>query len=324
MIVRNLVAAAAVTLILSFGTHPSMAQEYPSGPIRFIVPYNPGGSYDTIARLIGNKLTEIWGQEVVIENRPGAGSLIGTEVAAKAAPDGYTIIIFGNNHAILPSIHTKASFDIQKDFDPVALIATIPALLLVNPTVEAFTVQQLIALAKANPGRLNYGSGGNGSATHLGMEMFKFATKTEIVHIPYQAGVPATMDLIAGETQVGLLDVLSARSHVEEGRLRALATTTKERSPFFPQIPAIDEAGVTDFEYLEWYGIMVPAGTPRPIVDQLNEALNNIMMDTSTKERLMSMGAAPRTSTPEEFAAFFDAEIKKNADAVKRAGVRVD
>jgi tripartite-type tricarboxylate transporter receptor subunit TctC len=326
MTALRLIAAFVVGLTMAPAAGPAMAQaqDYPNKPIRFIAPYNAGGSYDTVARLIGQKLTEKFKQQVVIENRPGAGSLIGTEVAAKAAPDGYTIVIFGNNHGILPAVHTKASFSVQKDFDPVALVATVPALLLVHPGVEAKDTAELIKLAKAKPGQLNFGSGGNGSSTHLGMEMFKAATGTDIVHIPYKAGVPATMDLIAGQTQVGLLDIVSARAHVDAGKLRPLATTTDQRSPFFPNVPTIVEAGVPDYRYVEWYGITVPAGTPRPIIDKLNAAIKEIMSDPSVKERLTGMGATPMASTPEEFATFFDNEIKKNAEAVKRAGVKID
>src|SRR5262245_21164013 len=189
------VTAACVLGLAGLAISPAAAQEYPSKPIRFVVPYNPGGSYDTIARLVGQKLTEKWNQQVVIENRPGAGSLIGTELAAKAAPDGYTMVMYGNNQAILPSVHTKATINVQKDFDPVSMVAITPALIVVHPALPAKTVAELIKLAKDKPGQLNFGSGGNGSATHLGMEMFKQATGTDIVHVPYKAGVPATMDL---------------------------------------------------------------------------------------------------------------------------------
>lgn len=315
-------------LMLGFAamTAPSLgaAQDYPSRPIKFIAAYNPGGSYDTVARILGQKLSEELGQPVVIENRPGAGSLIGTEAVAKSPPDGYTITIFGNNHAILPSVHKKASFDIQKDLDPVALIGTAPALLLVNPKVEAKTVQELIALAKAKPGQLNFGSGGNGSSTHLGIEMFKAATGIDMTHVPYKAGVPATMDLIAGQMQVGLLDVLSARSHVQGGKLRPLATSTDKRSSFFPDVVSMVEAGVPNYNYLEWFGIAVPAKTPKPIVDKLNATLRKIITDPELSNRLKGMGATPMVSSPEEFGRFFDGEIKKNAEAVRRSGLKVD
>jgi tripartite-type tricarboxylate transporter receptor subunit TctC len=300
------------------------AQDFPDKAVRFIVPFNPGGSYDTVARMIGQELTSRWKQQVVIENRPGSGSLIGTELASRAPADGYTMVIFGNNHAILPSVHRKASFDSKKDFQPVILVAKIPALLLVNPSVPAQTVSDLIKLAREKPGKLNFGSGGNGSATHLGLEMFKHVTGTEIVHIPYKAGVPATMDLIAGETQVGLLDVLSARAHVESGKLRPLAITATERSPFFPTVPTMAEAGVPAFNYVEWYGIVVPAGTPRPVVETMNKDVAQVIATDHIKDRLQAMGAVPMTSTPEEFAKFFSDEIDKNAQAVKQAGVKVD
>jgi len=300
------------------------AQEYPNRPIKFIAAYNPGGSYDTVARLLGQKLSEEFGQPVVIENRPGAGGLIGTEAAAKSPPDGYTITIFGNNHAILPSVHKRANLNVQTDFEPVALIGTAPALLVVNPKLEVKTVQELIALAKAKPGQLNFGSGGNGGSTHLGLEMFKAATGINMTHVPYKAGVPATMDLIAGQMQVGLLDVVSARAHVQTGKLRALSTSTKERSSFFPDVVSIVEAGVPNYDYLEWFGIAVPAKTPRPIVEKLNATLRKIITDPELSERLKGMGATPLVSSPEEFGKFFDAEIKKNAEAVRASGLKID
>jgi tripartite-type tricarboxylate transporter receptor subunit TctC len=316
-----------VSLMFAFSmlaVSPAFGQDYPEKPVRFVVPYNPGGSYDTIARLIAQKLSEQWKQPVLIENRPGAGSLVGTELASRADADGYTIVIFGNNHAILPSIHKKASFNVQKDFAPVSLVAMIPALLLVNPSVPANSVAELVALAKAKPGQLNFGSGGNGSSTHLGLEMFRFATNIDIVHIPYKAGVPATMDLIAGQTQIGLLDVLSARQWVESGKLRPLAITTPERSPFFPNVMTMAEAGVSNYSYMEWYGITVRTGTPIKVIGQLNAALKQVINEPAVNKRLREMGATPVTSTPEEFAALFDNEIKKNAEAVRRAGVKRD
>jgi tripartite-type tricarboxylate transporter receptor subunit TctC len=316
--------AACVLGLAGLAMSPVAAQEYPSKSIRFVVPYNPGGSYDTIARLVGQKLTEKWNQQVVIENRPGAGSLIGTELAAKAAPDGYTMVMYGNNQAILPSVHTKATINVQKDFDPVSMVAITPALIVVHPGLPAKTVAELVKLAKDKPGQLNFGSGGNGSATHLGMEMFKHATGTNIVHVPYKAGVPATMDLIAGQTQVGLLDIVSARQFVEGGKLRALSTTTNERSPFFPDLPTVSEAGVQNFEYIEWYGIAVPAGVPRDIIAKLNKGISEVLGDPAVKERLVGMGATPTTSSPDEFAKLLDNEVKKNAEAVKRAGVKID
>ena len=316
--------AACLLGLTALAMSPAAAQDYPSRPIRFVVPYNPGGSYDTIARLVGQKLTEKWNQQVVIENRPGAGSLIGTEIAAKAAPDGYTLVMYGNNQAILPSVHTKATFDVQKDFDPVSMVAIVPALIVVHPGLPVKTVAELIKLAKEKPGQLNFGSGGNGSASHLGMEMFKHATGTNIVHVPYKAGVPATMDLIAGQTQVGLLDIVSARQFVESGKLRALSTTTNQRSQFFPDLPTVSEAGVPNFEYIEWYGIATPAGAPRDIIAKLNKGISEVLTDAAIKERLAGMGATPMTSTPDEFAKLLDNEVKKNAEAVKRAGVKVD
>jgi tripartite-type tricarboxylate transporter receptor subunit TctC len=309
-------------LVVGAGT--AMAQDYPNRPIRFVAPYNPGGSYDTVARLLGQKLSDALGQPVVIENRPGAGSLIGTEAVAKSPADGYTIVIFGNSHAILHSVHKKASFNIQKDFAPVALIGTVPALLLVNPKLPADTVKDLIALAKAKPGELNFGSGGNGSSTHLGMEMFRAATGINLVHIPYKAGVPATLALIAGQTQVGLLDVISARAHVQASKLKPLATTTAERSAFFPDVMSMTEAGVDNYRYVEWFGIAMHADTPKDIIAKLNTAINRIVEDAEFSNRLKAMGATPIVSTPQQFGEFFDSEIKKNAEAVRLSGLKID
>jgi tripartite-type tricarboxylate transporter receptor subunit TctC len=269
-------------------------------------------------------MSEVLGQPVVIENRPGAGSLIGTEAVAKSPADGYTITIFGNNHAILPSVHKKATFSIQKDFAPVALIGTVPALLLVHPKLEANTVKELVALAKAKPGQLNFGSGGNGSSTHLGMEMFKAATGINLLHIPYKAGVPATLDLIAGTNQVGLLDVVSARAHVQAKKLRPLATTTAERSAFFPDVMSMTEAGVPNYQYVEWFGIAVHADTPKDIIAKLNTTINRIVAEGDVAARLKAMGATPVTGTPEDFGRFLNQEIKKNAEAVRLSGLKID
>jgi tripartite-type tricarboxylate transporter receptor subunit TctC len=319
---RKLFWISAFFAAAMFAAPSAFAQNYPDQPLRFIVPYNAGGSYDTIARLVGQKLTDLWHQQVVIENRPGAGSLLGTEVASRAAPDGYTIVMFGNNHAVLPSVHKSATFNVEKDFIPVSLVATISDVLLVTPSLPVHSVQELIKLAKEKPGQLNFGSGGNGSITHLGMEIFKLEAGVDLVHVPYKAGVPATLDLIAGQTQVGLLNVLSARPQVESKKLRAIAIASKQRSPLLPDVVTMTEAGLPRYELEEWYGIAVPAGVPQEIVGKLNGAIAKVMADPELRARLTAQGAVPVTGTPKEFADLLKAEIDKYAKAVKAAGIK--
>jgi tripartite-type tricarboxylate transporter receptor subunit TctC len=302
----------------------AMADVYPDRPIKFLVPFNAGGSYDVVARALGQKLAEYLGQPVVIENRPGSGGVIGTEAGARAAPDGYTIIMFGNNQAILPSMYPDAKVNVRKDFAPVSLVASVSGVLLVNPELPAKTVAELITLAQSQPGKLNYGSGGSGSSTHLGMERFKLAAAVDILHIPYKAGVPATMDLIAGRTQVGLLNIASARPFVEAGKLRALAITGKERSKYLPGIVTIDEAGVHGFEFEEWCAVVVPAGTPASIIEKLQSAIARAVNDPTFANGLTSQALIPAAMTPSQLTVFLDDEIAKYAKAVKASGTKVD
>jgi tripartite-type tricarboxylate transporter receptor subunit TctC len=324
MKMHRYISASLIGLAMLAAT-PATAQDYPSKPVRFISPFSAGGSYTTLSRLIGQKLSEKWKQEFIIDPRPGGGGLIGTEPAARAAPDGYTIVMFGNNQGILPNIHTKAPFNVQKDFDPVILVGTLPALVVVNPKLPVQSMADLVKLVKQNPGKFNYGSGGNGSATHLATEMLKHATGMDIVHIPYKVSVDATMDLIAGENQVEVLDILSARRYVEAGQIKPLSLTVNEKSPFFPNVPTIREAGVENYEYTEWYGIFVPAGTPPAIIAKLNAGIAEVLSEPDVKKRLTEVfGVKPVLSSPEDLRRFFDNEIKKNAEAVKLAKLKIE
>jgi tripartite-type tricarboxylate transporter receptor subunit TctC len=301
------------------------AQDYPAKPIRFIAPNLPGGPTDILARLIGQKLSASLGQPVVIENRAGAGGNIGTEAAAKAPPDGYTLVT-GNNATFGAnvSLYKHLGFDPVKDFAPVSLVATQPNILVVHPSLPATSVKQLIALAKARPGQLNYSGSGMGAAAHLAAELFKSMTGTDIVHISYKSAAPALTELIAGQTQLMFATSLSVMPHIKANRVRALAVTTAKRARVTPELPTIAEAGVPGFEASTWHGVLVPAGTPEAIVNKLNAEIVRMLQLPDVRERLGTLGAEIVGSTPREFAEHIQREIPKWAKVIKDAGVRLD
>ncbi len=301
------------------------AQDYPSKPIRLIVPFTPGGSTDILARVIGQKLTEAWGKQVVIDNRPGAGGNIGVELAAKSPPDGHTLVMghigtFGVN----PTLYTKLPYDPIKDFQPITLVALVPNMLSVHPGVPANSVKELVALAKAKPGTINFGSGGNGSAAHLAGEYFKLLTKTEITHIPYRGTSPAVTDLIAGQIQMIITGVPPTLSFVKAGKLRALGVATAKRLPLLPELPTIAEAGVPGYEATQWYGVLAPAGTPKPIVAKLNAEMKKAIHGPDVKAKLAADAAEPVGNSPEEFGAFIKKEIARWAPVIKASGAKPD
>jgi tripartite-type tricarboxylate transporter receptor subunit TctC len=313
-----------IAVSAAFGT-AALAQNYPARPIRFIAPNLPGGPTDILARLIGQKLAESLGQPVVIENRAGAGGNIGTEVAAKAPADGYTLVT-GNNATFGAnvSLYKRQGFDPIKDFAPVVLVASQPNVLVVHPSLPATSVRQLIALAKARPGQLNYSGSGMGAAAHLAAELFKSMTGTELVHISYKSAAPALTDLIAGQTQLMFASSLSVMPYVKANRVRALAVTTAKRARIMPELPTVAEAGVPGFEATTWHGVLVPAGTSTAIIDRLNAEINRMLQLPDVRERLTALGAEIIGGTPMEFADHIQREIPKWAKVIKDAGVRLE
>ena len=321
MIARFLLAAVAA-LILSGA---AIAQNYPLRPIRFIVPFPPGGGNDTMARMVGNKLSAALGQQFVIDNRSGAGGAIGAETAARSAPDGYTLFLGGvASHGINPNLNTRLGYDPVKDFTPVCLIAAAPLILVVHPSVQAKTAGELIQLAKTKPGQLNFASNGSGGSSHLAAELFKLMTGTDMVHVPYKGLSPALTDLLSGQIQLMFSSTVAILPLVRAGRLRPLAMTSAKRSPAMPEVPTVAESGVPGYETASWYGVLAPAGTAKPIVELLNREIARAVLLPDVRERLASEGADPAGGTPAEFAAHIKRELARWAQVVKQARIKPD
>jgi len=299
-------------------------QTYPNRPIRFVVPFATGGGGDIVARLFGQKLADAFGQQVVIDNRPGAGGMIGAELAARASPDGYTLMMGSISHTVLPSMHKKLPYDIVKDFAPVSMLVSFPFLLLVHPALPAKSVTELIALAKAKPGQINYASGGNGSTAHMAAELFKSLTGINVVHVPYKGTAPALIGFLAGETGLAFYSASATLAHAKAGRLRALATTGERRSPSLPDLPTVAEAGVPGFVTGSWAGALAPAGTPKPIVAKLHGELTRILQLPEIRERLAAIDFEPVGNSPEEFGAIIRKEVVRWAKVVKESGAKLD
>ncbi len=304
---------------------PATAQtDYPNRAIQLVVPYPPGGFTDILARIISQKLNESWGQPVVVENRGGGGSTIGTNLVAKAQPDGYSILLVAPDLAINTSLYTNLPYDAARDFAPVTLVAWGPMALVVHPSVPAHSVKELIALAKSDPDSINYASGGNGTGGHLAMELFKTKAGIKMVHIPYKGIGPAANDLIAGHVSSMFLQMAVARPLVLSGKLRALAVAGSQRSQAMPDLPTVAESGLRGFDVTPWFGVVAPLETPRDIVSKLSSEIGKIMRLPEVTERLSSQGAEAASNTPEEFADFIKAEIIKWNQVVKLSGARVD
>jgi tripartite-type tricarboxylate transporter receptor subunit TctC len=301
------------------------AEGFPEKPVHFIVGFTPGGPSDIIARALGQKLSERWPQQVVIENRPGAGGNIAAEAAAKSAPDGYTWLL-GNNSILATnqSLYRTLPFDPQRDFAPVALVAIQPNILVVNPAVPATTVKELIAFARARPGQLNYASSGAGAAAHLAAALFCAMAGVEMVHVPYKGAQPALTDVIAGQAQLMFATSASAIPYIRAGRLRALAVTTSRRSSSAPDLPTVSEAGLPGFEAITWHGVVVPRATPAPLVERLNADILQALRSRDLRERLESLGAELVPGSPQDFADYIAREIPKWAKVVKDSGARAD
>jgi tripartite-type tricarboxylate transporter receptor subunit TctC len=316
------IALACGLLVLASGF--ASAQSYPSKPIRLVIPIAPGGGNDTLGRYIGKQLGEALGQPLVPENRAGGGGVIGGEYVARSAPDGYTLVMGHiGTLAVNPALYTKLSYDPIRDFQPITLVAMIPNMMSVNPKIPAKTVKDIIALAQAKPGTLNYGSGGNGSAAHLATEYFKLMTKTDITHIPYKGTAPAVTDLIAGNISMMITGVPPQLAHVKSGRLRPIAVATAKRLPMFPDVPAINET-VKGYEATQWYGILAPAAVPKAYITKLNTAIVKALHSAEARERLATEAAEPVGNSPEEFGRFIRAEIARWAPVVKQSGARPD
>ena len=312
-------------VLLCLAATLAFAQAYPNKPVRLVVPFPPGGTTDILARSVAQKLYEAWGQQVLIDNRPGAGGNIGTEIVAKAVPDGYTLLMGTvGTHAINSSLYSRLPFDPVKDFAPVTLVASVPNVLVVHPSLPAKSVKELIALIKAKPGELTFASSGNGTSIHLAGELFKSMTGTTMLHIPYKGSAPALTDLLGGQTNMMFDNLPSSIQHIKSGKLRALAVTSSHRSSALPDVPTVAESGVPGFEASSWFGVLAPAGTPREIVNKINADIVKALSAPEIRERLSGQGAEPVGNTPEQFAAYIKAESAKWAKVVKESGAKVD
>ena len=316
-------AAAALSIVLAAGA--AGAQTYPAKPIRILVPQAPGGGNDTIARMIAQKLTASLKQQVVVDNRPGAGGLIAAEAVAKAAPDGYTLLLANvATMAIIPNVQKKIPYDPVRDFAPVSLVASAPLLVVVHPSLPVTSIKQLVALAKAKPAQLNYASNGVGSSTHLATEMFSMMTGTKLVHVPYKGLSLALTDLLSGQVQLMFSSAVAMMPHVKAGRLRVLAMTGATRAAVLPGVPTVAEAGVRDYEAGSWYGIAAPAGTPRPIVDLLSREIADATKSPEILERLSFEGVVPVGSSPEQFAQHVSRELARVGKVVAASDAKFE
>jgi tripartite-type tricarboxylate transporter receptor subunit TctC len=316
---------AAVAGLLLAPAAPGFAQApYPSKPVRILVGYPPGGASDILARAVSVKLSEAWGQPVVVENRPGASTVIATELTAKAAPDGYTLIMATAVHAINASTFKKLPFDPVKDFQPVAFVALVPNILLVHPSLPVKTVKDLTALAKSKPGQLNYGSTGSSSPYQIAAEMYKMMTGTNIVHVPYKGAAPALTALLAGEVTVMFGNLVSAMPHIKSGRTRAIAVTTAKRSAAVPEYPTIAESGLKGYEFASWFGVLGPAGMPMPVVNKINADVTTLLKSPEVSSRLAAEGAELNPMTPAQFGEHIRVEIERIAKVVKAGNITAE
>jgi tripartite-type tricarboxylate transporter receptor subunit TctC len=311
-------------MLCSIWSVVSAQAPYPSKPVRFILPFPPGGGTDTLGRVIGQKLGELLGQQVVMDNRPGAGANLGAEIAAKSPPDGYTIFMGNVAHTINASLYSKLNYDLVKDFATVTMLASTPNILVVHPSLPAKTVKELVALAKARPGQLDYASSGGGSSSHLAAELFNNMAGVKMTHVPYKGGGPAVVALISGQVSVGFATTPSVMPHVKSNKLRGLAVTSARRLPLAPDLQTISEAGVSGYEAVTWYGLLVPAGTPKEVITRLHAEAVKTLGLPDIRKRLDASGFEAIGNTPEEYAAYTRNEIDKWAKVIKASGARAD
>jgi tripartite-type tricarboxylate transporter receptor subunit TctC len=302
---------------------PALAQTFPSKPIRIVVPFTPGGPNDILARMIGQRYTAAWGQQTLVDNRPGGGTVIGTDIVAKAAPDGHTLLMVSTSHAANPNLMPKLPFDTLKDFTSVGQAVSSPNVLVVHPSIPARTTRDLIAIAKARPGQITFASGGSGAATHLAGELLKIMSGVDMTHIPYKGAGPATIDLISGQVTWMFGTILPTLPHVRAGKLRALAVSGKQRAAVLPEVPTVAEH-VPGFEASSWYGVFAPAGTPMEIVTKLNQEMARALTPPEVRQRLAAEGTEVVAGRPEEFTALFRAEVAKWARVIRESGIRLE
>ncbi len=322
--VKTAYAASASSILLLLATCAGWAQSYPVKPVRILIGFAPGGGADIVARGLTPRLVEALGQQIIVDNRPGANGMIAAELAAKAPPDGYTLLVAPGNYAFAPAMYAKLTFDMATAFAPVSLLAETPLLVVVHPSLPVKSISQLIALAKSRPGKLAYASGGIGGSAHLATELFRALTQVDLVHVPYKGTGAAISDLIGGQVQLCICTLPSVLPHVRSGRLRALAVTTTRRTSAAQDIPTVAEAGVAGYEVSQWYGLLAPADTPAPVIERLNAEVAKALKHPDSRSRLQAEGAEPVGSTPQEFGAFFKAEIAKWTQIMQKAGIRAE
>ena len=303
---------------------PATAAVYPSKSIRMIVPFAPGGGTDIIARLVAQDLSQAWGQSVVVDNRGGGGGTVGTNLAAKSIPDGYTMVLCSLGVSYAPALYSKLPYDTEKDLLPISMVATQPFVYVVIPAVGVNSMQELIALAKAKPGEIRYGTGGSGGASHLGTELLRMMTGVDLVHVPYKGTGPALTAMLGGEIHVQLIGISSVVPHMKSGRMRALAVSGARRSAAAPEVPTVAESGIPGYEFDVWYGMLFPAGTPRAIVGKANAEINRVLKSPALAQRFAAVGLEPAGNTPEAFAKTIRSEIVKWRKVVQAAKIRVE
>jgi tripartite-type tricarboxylate transporter receptor subunit TctC len=319
-VMRSFAAAA----LIAGASGDAMAQSFPTRPVRMIVPYPAGGGTDIISRTVAQKLGEKWGQQVIVDNRAGANGIIGTDLAAKSKPDGYTLVVVIATQAINPALYPKIPYNSETDFAPVSLMAQYPFILTTHPSIPAKSVREFIALAKKRPGELSYASSGNGSGPHLGFELFKSMAGINVVHIPYKGAGPANTELISGQVQAFFNNILAGKPHIQSGRLRVIAATSAKRSQAMPEIPTFAESGVPGFDVTGWYALLAPAGTPASIVNKVQSDTTASLRIPDVAARLSSEGAEPVGSSPEVLTKFLQTETQKWAKVVKVANIKID
>ncbi|MBX3665855.1 MAG: tripartite tricarboxylate transporter substrate binding protein [Burkholderiales bacterium] len=321
---KTIHSSLVYALFAALAAAPVQSAEYPQRPVRLVVPYSAGGSTDTVARITGARLSERLGQQVVIDNRTGAGTIIGTEIVKGATPDGHVLLMATPPLAVNPSLHAKVPYVLERDFVAVTNIAASSNLLVVHPSMPAASVRELIALLKANPGKYNYGSSGVGGAGHLAMALFTSMADVEALHVPYKGGAPAVADLVAGRLNMMMANLTTAQPHIRAGRLRGLGVGKMKRSPLFPEMPTVAEAGVKDYEANNWNGVVAPAGTPRAVIQRLHKDIVATLQEPVIQERMAKAGLEPVGDTPAEFAQYLKSEAAKWGRVVKTAGIKAE
>jgi tripartite-type tricarboxylate transporter receptor subunit TctC len=316
---------AIAGILLALGIAPALGQTYPNKPIRILIAQAPGSATDVISRVVGNRLSEALGQPIIVEARPGAGGAVGTEAAAKSAPDGYTLFMANNStHGSNPAVYPKLPYDAVNDFAPISFVASVPYVLVVEPSLPVNSVQELIALAKSRPGKINYASAGNGSTHQFCAELLKSTAGIDVVHIPYKGSPPGIAAVLAGEVSLMFANLTDVGSQIKSGRVKPLAVTTLKRAELLPNVPTMVEAGVPDFEITSWFGLLAPAGTPAPLVGRLNAEMVKVLARDDVKSTLGAQGLDVRSSSPEQFAAHIKSEIARFTKIARTAGIKAE